>query len=111
MEGLANNIDYQIPNERTKVQNLLDSVYDCQNPKFFSAVSAISDIGRGMSADFEKADVLLLPTDPVAKKSNKRKNVVTSKVTGNQSVVGTSVVSLRWHSNEEYGTLNPEQRS
>ena len=64
-----------------------------------------------MSADFEKADVLLLPTDPVAKKSNKRKNVVISEVTGTQSGVGTSRFSLCWHSNEEYGTLNPEQRS
>ena len=50
-------------------------------------------------------------TDPVAKKSNKSKNVVISEVTGTHSGVGTSGVSLRWYSNEYYGTLNPEQRS
>ena len=87
---------------------MLDSVDDCQNPKLCAAVSEISDIGRGMSTDFEKAGAFLLPTDPVANKSNKRKKII-YEVTGTQSDVGTSGVSLHWHSNEYYGTLNPEQ--
>ena len=64
-----------------------------------------------MSTDFEKAAAFLLPTDPVSKKSNKRKKVVISEITGTQSGVGTSGVSFRWHSNQEYGTFNTEQRS
>ena len=60
-------------NERTEVQNMLDSVDDCQNPKVYAAVSAISDVGRSMSTYFEKAAAFLLPTDPAAKKSNKIK--------------------------------------
>ena len=64
-----------------------------------------------MSTDFEKAAAFLIPTDPVAKKSNKIKNVVISDVTGTQSGVVTSGVSLCWNSNEEYRTLNPEQKS
>ena len=31
-------------------------------------------------------------------------------VIGTQSGVGTSDISLYWHSNEECGTVNPEQR-
>ena len=38
------------------------------------------------------------------------KNGVISEVTGSQSGVGTIEVSLCWKSNEEYGTLNLEQR-
>ena len=78
---------------------MLDSVDDCQNTKVYAAVSAISDVGRSMSTYFEKAAAFLLPTDPAAKKSNKIKNVVISKVTGTQSGVGASGVILRWHSN------------
>ena len=110
MESAAEHIDFQLPNERTKVQNILESVDDCQNPKVCAAVSTISDIGHGMTTDFEKAAAFLLPTDPVAKKINKGKKVVISEVTGTQSGVGTIGISLCWHSNEECGTLNLEQR-
>ena len=86
-----------MPDEKTKVQDLLDYVDDCKNPKFCAAVLAISDIGRGMSTDVEKSAALFLPMDPVTKKSNKRKHVVMYEVTGTQSDVGTRGVSLRWH--------------
>ena len=98
-------------NEQTNVQNILESVDDCQNTKVCAAVSAISDVGCGMSTYFEQTAAFLLPMDPVTKKNNKLKNVIISEVTGTQSGVGTSGVSLCWHSNEEYGTLNPEQIS
>ena len=73
-EGAAKHIDYQLPNEQTKVQNLLDSVDDCQNTKVCTDFLAISKVGLGMSTDFEKADAFLLPTDPLTKKVIKEKN-------------------------------------
>ena len=51
-------------NEQTEVQNMLDSVDECQNTKVYAAVSAISDVGCSMSTYFEKAAAFLLPTDP-----------------------------------------------
>ena len=75
---------------------MLDFVYNYQNPRVCTAVSAISGVGRGMSTGFEKADAFLLPTNNVAKKSNKIKNVVIYEVTGTHSGVGTSEVILRW---------------
>ena len=45
------------------------------------------------------------------RKAIKEKNVVIYEVKENQSGVGTSGVRLCWHSNEKYGTLNPEQIS
>ena len=54
---------------------MLDSVDDCKNPKVCADVSAISNIGPGMSTDFEKAAAFLLPTVGVVKKSNKRSPV------------------------------------
>ena len=80
MEGADEHIDYQLNNERTNVQNLLDSVDNCQNPKICAAISAISDIGRGMSTDFEKAAAFLLPTVGVVKKSNKRKMLLSLRL-------------------------------
>ena len=76
---------------------MLDSIYDCQNTKVCAAVSAISDVGHGISTDFEKASDFLLPTNPVTKKINMRKIVVISKVIGIHSGVGTSGVRLHWH--------------
>ena len=111
MEVSANHIDYQLPNEQKKVQNFLDSVDNCQNTKFCAGVLDISDVGCGMSTYFEQTAAFLLQMDPVIKKNNKLKNVIIYEVTGTQSGVGTSGVSLCWHSNEEYGTLNPEQIS
>ena len=90
---------------------MLDSVDDCKNPKVCADVSAISNIGPGMSTEFEKAVFFLLPRYLVAKKVIKEKNVVISEVTGTQSGVVTNGFSLCWHSKEEYGTLNSEQIS
>ena len=75
---------------------MLDFVYNYQNPRVCTAVSTISGVGRGMSTGFEKADAFLLPTNNVAKKSIKKKNVVIYKVTGTRSGVGTSEVILHW---------------
>ena len=100
LEGAAEHIYFQLPNERTKVQNILESVDDYQNSKVYAAVLAISYVGCGMSSDFGEAYALLLPTDPVANKMNKRKKMVVSEVTRTQGGVGTIWVSLHWRPNE-----------
>ena len=78
MEGVSNHIDYQLHNGQTKVQYLLDDVDDCQNNKVCAAFLDIYDIGHGMSTKFEKAAALLIPNNPAANKSNKRKSVLLS---------------------------------
>ena len=67
LDGASEHIDYQLPNERMKVKNLLDSVDECQNPKVCAAVLDISNIVHGTSTEFDKAAVFLLPEDPVTK--------------------------------------------
>ena len=66
---------------------MLDSIYDCQNTKVCANVSAISNVGRGMSTDFDKAAAFLLPTDHVTKESNERKNVLSLRLKGPRVVL------------------------
>ena len=81
-ESDDNKIDYQLSNELAKVQNLINSAYDCQNLKVCAAISDISNVGCGMSTDFEKSSAFLLPTDSVAKQSNKRKMLLSLRLQG-----------------------------
>ena len=105
LEGTAEHLDYQLPNEWTKVKNRVDSVDDCQNSKVCAAVSAIFNVGRGMSTDFERAAAFLLPTYHVVKKVVKGKMLLSLKLQGTRVVlapVGSAYVDTQMKSMEPW---------
>ena len=54
---------------------------------------AISNVSRGMSTNYYKAAAFLLPTDHVAKKSNKRKMLLPMGLQGPRVVLTTVVLA------------------
>ena len=80
---------------------MLDSVDDWQNTKVCAAVLAISDVGRGMSTDFEKTVAFLIPTGPVAKEINKGKMWLSLRLQGPRVVlapVGSASIGTQMNS-------------
>ena len=73
MESAAKHITFQLPDGRTRVQNLLDSTEECKDPKFLAQWSSVSDVARGMNTYFEAAADLFIPSDPVSKKSTRKR--------------------------------------
>ena len=64
----AMHVNEQVPNERMRVQSLLDSIDGCTDPKICSRVANINDDSNTMHKDWEAAVAYLLPVDPVAKR-------------------------------------------
>ena len=73
MESAAEHITFQLPDGRTRVQNLLDLTEECKDPKFLAQWSSVSDVARGMNTDFEAAAAFLIPSDPASKKSTRKR--------------------------------------
>ena len=86
----AEHVDHQLPNDRTIVANLLESI-ETANPGFLSAVSLIKLDDPGMRDDFERAITLFLPTYPVKKKGEKRPYGNISDVTVKAGKVSSGV--------------------
>ena len=113
IENASEHITEQIPNARTRVQILLDSVEGCTDPKNCARVAAISNEASGILADFEKAVAHLLPACPVAVKVAKKiKNASISRLGGNFKA-GTfpkTGVELCYHKPPEFANLSNEER-
>jgi hypothetical protein len=119
LETCAIHVDYQLPNERTRVKYLLDSIRSCTDAGIQARLANIEgdDTPNGKRNNFEDAVTHLLPADPVTENNNKRR---TSNGSGNrqgvvasvtiQSGKGKSGVNLRWHPTNEYKALNDDQR-
>ena len=61
-ETLSHHINFWVPNELTRVQILLDSIYGCTDPKMCVRMAAVSNEALGMIDNFELAFAHLLPT-------------------------------------------------
>jgi len=120
MEACAEHVAYQLPNETTRVTYLLDAI-QCNDASLQAAMASVKqDQGpNGRMNNFELAVALLLPNCPVAKKRStmaKRgggeiSEVEVSYTKGTPtSGIGTTGVSLRFHSPDEYRKLTPEQK-
>ena len=124
MVACAEHVDFQLPNEHTRVGYLIDGIEN-NDPKLQAAIANVEeDTGDGTAAnpgkrnDFELAVAYILPKDPVAKKreiGNKRGISSISDVTaevsafGDKPGIGKTGVHLRWHSKKEYKKLSQEQ--
>jgi hypothetical protein len=111
IENAAEHIKEQIPEPRTRVQSLLDSIEGCKDPNVCARVAAISNETNGMLDDFEAAVAHLIPVCPVAAKvGKKRKNAQVSGLGGNLKA-GTGPktgVELRYYKPKEFSQLSPE---
>ncbi len=122
MEQCAQHVAFQLPNDHTRVGFLLDGIQSSDAGLNAAIAQIKADDGpNGKRSDFEATASFLLPYDPVAKKrqsSSKRDHdSFVSDVTGNVSSsfgnkpgIGKSGVHLRYHTPEEYKTLNGEQK-
>jgi hypothetical protein len=117
LETCALHVDYQLPNERTRVKYLLDSIRGCNDPGVQARIANIEgdDSSTGKRNQFEDSVTHLLPADPVVENNKNRrsregnKQTVIAGVTI-QSGKGKSGVDLRWHPMKEYKSLSDDQR-
>ena len=52
IENASEHVTEQVPNPRTQVQSLLNSIDGCTNPNICARVAAVSNEFNGMQADF-----------------------------------------------------------
>ena len=124
MQQCADHVEYQLPNEHTRVGYLLEGIV-CPDAGLQTAMASIqtNDGADGMQNNFEAAAAHILPYDPGAKK----RAAAGSKCTAAQislaevgdvreisSVskvsIGKSGVHLRYHTPDKYHKLNDEQK-
>ena len=115
MHQCAEHINYQLPNETTRVGYLLDAI-ETSDAALQAAMALVRNDNSitGKRNNFEATASFLLPHDPVAKKrSQKRPEAEILAVdTGNaKSGIGRSGVELRYYKSNEYKSLTKDQKS
>jgi hypothetical protein len=123
----AEHVDYQLPNEHSRVGYLLDSIQN-NDPGLQAAMANVrtSQGVTGMRSNFEPMIAHILPYCPVAKKKiagTKRGNgeisaIEGDKTEGNVSSFGTKTgrgpktgVHLRYHKHSEYQKLSADEQT
>ena len=119
MQACMEHVNYQLPNEHTRVGYFLDAL-ESQHPPLLAAMANIEEDNgpNGKRNNFENAVAYILPKDPVLQRksneSNKRTQAQISDTNatsfGTKSGMGKTGVHLRWHDKPEYKTLNKDQR-
>lgn len=119
MEAASAHVDFQLPNDHTRVGYLLEAIQTSDAGLQAAMASVQTDNGvDGMRNNFEAAVAHLMPYDPVAKKrSNKRgggeiSDVDVSSITGNATKpsIGETGVHFRYYKKPEYKKLTEEQK-
>lgn len=125
MTQCAEHVSFQLPNERTRVTYLVDSIQN-SDPGLQAALAQVraDKAADGLSNNFEKAATHIQPYDPVAKKrnsSNKRGLADISDAKGDEAKVGAvsasdkkaigkTGVEFRFYKQSEYNKLSAEQK-
>ena len=120
MQASAEHVQYQLPNEHSRVGFLLEAI-QCSDLGLQAAMASIkTDNGlEGKRNNFEATAAHLLPYDPVAKKRSggqKRGSTQISSVmdpsptTTKKSSIGNNGVHLRYYKTGEYSNLTNEQK-
>jgi hypothetical protein len=122
MEQCSQRVEFQLPNDHTRVGFLLDGIQS-SDAGLNAAIAQVRADGNvnGKRSNFESTASFLLPYDPVAKKrqlSSKRDHdSIISDTTGNiastfgtKPGLGKSGVHLRYHTKDEYKNLSSEQK-
>ena len=130
MQECSQHIEYQLPNEHTRVGYLLDAIECNDTPLQVAMANVEDDTDAGGTAthrvpgkrnNFEPVVAYLLPTDPVERQrvqGNKRSVTEISEVTGEvieissiRPGIGKTGVHFRWYKAEEFRKLSKEQRT
>lgn len=122
----AQHVNFQLPNETTRVTFLLNGI-ECNDAPLQAAMALVrNDTGpTGMMNDFEATAAFILPHDPVAKKRNETgkrgpAGANISDVTGDDSGdgettkkkngIGRTGVEFRFYDRAAYRALSDEQK-
>ena len=116
MRQCAEHVTFQLPNERTRVSYLLDSI-QCNDPGLQAAMAQVrTDSGvDGKLNDFEATASYLLQYDPVSKKratgdDNAEISSVSHGGRTSKTSVGKTGVEFRYYKATEYNDLSSEQK-
>ena len=122
MQTSAEHVQYQLPNEHSRVRFLLEAI-QCSDPGLQAAMASIkTDKGlEGMRNNFEATAAHLLPYDPVAKKRSSGQKrgsaqissvMDTSNATMKKTRIGKTGIHLHFYSYKtgEYRNLTREQK-
>jgi hypothetical protein len=126
MQAAAEHVTYQLPNEHSRVGFLIDAI-QCNDAGLQAGMASIKSDKTvdGLRNNFEAAATHLLPYDPVQKKRSdhaggKRASADISDTTtgeeanvssfGTKKGIGSSGVSLRFHTRAEYDKLPVDQK-
>ena len=120
MQASAEHVQYQLPNEHSRVGFLLEAI-QCSDPGLQAAMGSIKSGNgpEGMRNNFEATAAHLLPYDPVAKKRSngqKRGSAQISSVmdpsptTSKKASIGKTGVHLRYYKTGEYRNIQMSKR-
>ena len=123
LQRCEEHVNCQLPDERSRVQYLLDNI-QVEDSNVKAALSSVrmDDTANGMRNNFEAAVAFLLPTDPVERKKarggNKRAIAEVSAIdTGKKDIGshkparGKTGVEFRYHKPSEFKKLSQDQVS
>jgi len=113
LEEASEHVQHQIPEERTRVTYVLNSI-DCKDPEVLSAVSAVRQNDPGMRDDFESAACFLQPTCPVARRGGGKSRNLTADIAALNPKLetgkGSTGVELRWYTRKQFAKLSQDQK-
>ena len=104
IETTPQHVTEKIPNQHTQVQNFLDYIESCTDPKVCIFVAAVSNEINGMSDDFELVVAHLLPELPVSTKLGSKRNNAQISTLGGDLKTGTvtrTEFQLRYYRSHE----------
>lgn len=113
IESAAEHVNHQVPDERTRVSNLLKSIEKCEHSNISAARALINQPNSLMREDFELSCRNLLPSCPVAARfKNKKQSVTIAAVGGSlEQKVTASGLEVRYYDNTEWWELTDDQRA
>ena len=119
MEACNAHVQYQLPNEHTRVGYFLDAL-ESQHPPLLAAMANIEEENgdTGKIINFDNSVAYIIPKDPVLKRrsteNNKRTQAQISDTNatgfGSKTGIGKTGVHLCWHEKPEYMKLNKDQK-
>ena len=113
IENESEHVTKNLPNSRTEVQSLLNSIEGCTETDICTRVAVVPNQTNGMQSDFELAVSHLLPACDVASKVAKNQKNAHISGLGVKFKVGTGSktdVELRHHNPPEFSQLSDAKR-
>jgi len=114
MSSAAEHVAHQMPDDRTKVKDLLKTLETCENSGVKAAIANIKLPTNNLRDDFEGACKLLIPECPVAKKitvSKKSMRISDTKgVSFDLPKKTPSGLDVRYYKPREWKRFNRDQR-